>query len=276
MNLWNEPAMYKYLISVYWAFQTVTTVGFGDIAIYHQEEYILSIIWMLFGVSVYTLTIGNVSSIIANIDKQAFVLSEKLQTLQSYSLKIGLPPETAVRIQRFLENDSKDFNSLVEQENLVQELPPSLRSEVIEFSSSRIVAKLPFFKDKNIDFQHKVLPLLKARKLYRGDLLHSEGDLADEICFVLYGNFYIYKDISDMIPLPEKLIDKESQAFNVPFLKYGAGSYFGDEDCITEIDRENVPDTKKYYRETTAECVDDGEILVIKRRQMVDELEKFK
>lgn len=78
MNLWNEPAMYKYLISVYWAFQTVTTVGFGDIAIYHQEEYILSIIWMLFGVSVYTLTIGNVSSIIANIDKQAFVLSEKL------------------------------------------------------------------------------------------------------------------------------------------------------------------------------------------------------
>ena len=127
-------------------------MGFGDISIYHHEEYILSILWMLFGVSVYTLTIGNVSSIIASIDSKAFFLSQKLQTLQTYALKIGLPPETAVRIQRFLENDSKDFNSLVEQENLVKELPPSLRSEVIDFTSERIVEKLPFFKDKNIDF----------------------------------------------------------------------------------------------------------------------------
>ena len=60
---------------------------------------------------------------------------------------------------------------------------------------------------------------MKARKLYRGDLLYSEGDLADEIIFVLSGTFYLFKDISDMIQLPEKLIDKESQAFNVPFLQ---------------------------------------------------------
>ena len=174
---------------------------------------------MLFGVSVYTLTIGNVSSIIANSDSKAFDLSQKLQTLQTYALKIGLPPETAVRIQRFLENDSKDYNSLLEQENLVRDLPPSLRSEVIEYTTSRIVEKIPFFKDKSTDFSHKLLPMLKARKLYMGDLLYSEGDLADEVYFVMSGSFFLYKDISDMIILPEKLIDKESQAFNVPFLQ---------------------------------------------------------
>lgn len=120
-----------------------------------------------------------------------------------------------------------------------------------------------------------MLPLLKARKLYRGDLLYSEGDLADEIIFVLKGTFYLFKDISDMINLPEKLIDKESQAFNVPFLKYGAQAYFGDEDCIAEIDQDDIPDTKKYYRESSVECVDDAEILVAKRRQLIDELNKF-
>ena len=56
------------------------------------------------------------------------------------------------------------------------------------------------------------------RQLYRGDILYSEGDLADEVVFVLKGTFYHYRDISDMIVLPEKLIDKEKQAFNVPFL----------------------------------------------------------
>ena len=75
--------------------------------------------------------------------------------------------------------------------------------------------------------------------------------------------------------LPEKLINKESQAFNVPYLKYGAQAYFGDEDCITEIDKDDVPDTKKYYRESTVECIDDAEILVAKRRQLIEELNKF-
>ena len=96
--------------------------------------------------------------------------------------------------------------------------------------------------------------------------MYSEGDLADEVLFVIKGSFYILKDISGMISLPEKLIDKETQAFNVPFLRYGEGAYFGDEDCLIEIDTEDVLDTKKYYRGSTAECVDDAEILVIKRR----------
>ncbi len=84
--------------------------------------------------------------------------------------------------------------------------------------------------------------------------------------FVLKGTFNLYKDISDMIILPEKLIDKEYQAFNVPFLRYAGGSYFGDEDCLSEIDKDNIPESKKYYRESTVETVDDAEILVIKRR----------
>lgn len=139
----------------------------------------------------------------------------------------------------------------------------------------RIVEQLPFFKDKNSDFQFRVLPLLKVRKLYAGDVFYSEGDLAEEIVFVLSGTFYLYKDISDMIQLPPKLIDKETLAFNVPFLRYGTGSYFGDEDCIFQIDQEGSPDLKKFYRESTAECVDDAEIMIIKRRQLVDELHKF-
>lgn len=97
----------------------MTTVGFGDIGITYLEEYLLVIFWMLFGVSVYTFTIGIVSNIITAIDQQATNLSQKIQTLQSYSLKISLPPEVALRIQRFLENDSKDLNSLDEQELMI-------------------------------------------------------------------------------------------------------------------------------------------------------------
>lgn len=93
--------------------------------------------------------------------------------------------------------------------------------------------------------------MLKARKLYQGDIMYAEGDLADEIIFVFKGSFYLYKDICDMVPLPDKVINKETQAFNVPFVRYAGGSYFGDEDCLLDVDLTDSSENKKYWRQCT-------------------------
>lgn len=219
-GLVEEHPLIQYLVSVYWAFQTVTTVGFGDIAIALPEEFCFSLLWMIFGVSFYSFTVGNVSTIIANMDTKAAILSNKLSILQTFSERIQLNQETSIRIQRHLENDSKDLNSIVEQDNLFQELPPSLRSEVIGFTHKSVVNKIAFFRDKNAEFLWKVLPLLKARKLYTTDILYSQADVAEEIYFVMAGDFTLYIDVSDKINLPAGTIDKNSEAFNVPYSLY--------------------------------------------------------
>ena len=85
---------YQYLNAFYWAFQTVTTVGYGDFSISTTTEYILALFWMVIGVNFYSFTIGNVSSIIAAMDAKASVLTSKIQTLNDYSAKYNLPPNT--------------------------------------------------------------------------------------------------------------------------------------------------------------------------------------
>ena len=79
---------------MYWAFQTLTTVGYGDFGISTTAEYMLCLFWMIVGVNVYSMTIGNVSSIIATMDSKASVLNQKLATLSEYSLKFNLPLPT--------------------------------------------------------------------------------------------------------------------------------------------------------------------------------------
>ena len=75
IGLFDVGRSYQYLVSFYWAMQTITTVGFGDIGISLEEEYLLALGWMVFGVSIYTICIGNVSTIIATMDTKAAILS---------------------------------------------------------------------------------------------------------------------------------------------------------------------------------------------------------
>jgi hypothetical protein len=90
----DETLGVRYFQSFYWAFQTVTTVGYGDFSISTPSEYIWALIWMIVGVNFYSFTIGNVSSIIASMDNKAALLNSKLNTLNEYALKYNLPVST--------------------------------------------------------------------------------------------------------------------------------------------------------------------------------------
>ena len=79
-----------YITSMYWAVQTITTVGFGDIPAVTITEKIIAIMWMIAGVGFYSFTIGNLSSIMAQIDIKAQKLAAKLNTLREFAKKVKL------------------------------------------------------------------------------------------------------------------------------------------------------------------------------------------
>ena len=63
----------------------MTTVGYGEIPAVTITEKIVAILWMVFGVGFYSFTIGNVQTIINEIDVREYKMRIKLDTLLEFS-----------------------------------------------------------------------------------------------------------------------------------------------------------------------------------------------
>ena len=127
-----------------------------------------------------------------------------------------------------------------------------MRNQIIESTHGEIIQKIDLFKDKELEFVQELLPDLKPLKLFKGDLIYQEDDLASEIYLIKDGSVDLLKDCRNFMNLSTRSsssriirtqtiisgkttdedLDQMSQDLNFPFIQYLEGSYFGDVEVI--------------------------------------------
>lgn len=80
----NSPLLMY--ISWYWAIQTVTTVGYGDVPTYSSNEMLFSIVSMIVGVGLFGDFIGSLSDSSNTVIEEAERVEkqEKLNIIKNY------------------------------------------------------------------------------------------------------------------------------------------------------------------------------------------------
>ena len=63
---------------------------------------------MLFGVGFYSFAIGNLSTIMANMDTRSSHLSARVSALNEFSKEVKLPDELHFKIKQFIEHNHKE------------------------------------------------------------------------------------------------------------------------------------------------------------------------
>lgn len=79
---------HQYIVSLYWAVATTTTVGYGDIRPHTDMERAYSCVIMVFGVVAYGYIIASVASSMVNADAGRGQYQDKLNAVRTY-LKVG-------------------------------------------------------------------------------------------------------------------------------------------------------------------------------------------
>jgi hypothetical protein len=113
----------KYIFALYWIFEVITTVGYGDYTGATSNEYIFSIILEFIGLTFFSFLMGSITSIFNTSDNFDDLIEEKLDTLDMWIKKIE-KSNKPFHIQPTLYNDIRkyveqafmyDFNLVIEE-----------------------------------------------------------------------------------------------------------------------------------------------------------------
>ena len=69
---------------MYWAFQTLTTVGYGDFGAFNGWEIFITCLWMFMGVAIYTVVVGSLTIMITESSNNYEDLKMKLTALEEF------------------------------------------------------------------------------------------------------------------------------------------------------------------------------------------------
>lgn len=209
-----------YLRSFYWAFTTLSTVGYGDIRPTNDSEIIIAIGWMSFGLCFFSYTLGVLSTMLLSQNNKEIALNNKFLAVDEFIKEENLPKELKVEMKEALRYSmEKTGFTWADKQDIFNELPAELRFEVAMRMHSGVIPNISFFTEKDKIFIASVVPFLKNMYESKDEILYSENDCASDIFFVISGRICLVTN-------------------EVPLKCYKPSNYFGDIEVLEKINRE--------------------------------------
>jgi voltage-gated potassium channel len=199
-----------YFRSLYFVITTWATVGFGDISATTLSQTIFAILLEILGAGTFGYLVGNVASLLANLDVTKVQRQEKLARLSSFVRRHKLPDELQRRIfdyYHYLWERGRD----AEEADVVADLPGGLRTDVYLHLNRDIVENVPLFKGAGEALIRRVVEKLEPAVFTPGEHVFRKGDAGDQMYFIISGAVEVFGD------------DERDVLATL-----GSGSYFGE------------------------------------------------
>jgi len=192
----------NYLLAMYWATVTITSVGYGDIhaTAGNKVELVMATIMVLMGAVLWASLVGTFCGLAAQLDPDIKERRERLSVLNAFMTESGLPSFLRYRLREFL-FEADDIYKAKRARLLLEQVSPALQGEVaLTVSIHRLetvwyLSKAPTVL--KIDLASKLRPVLipqgeqappgflyileRGTALYQARVLHTPAMWGDDI-----------------------------------------------------------------------------------------------
>jgi voltage-gated potassium channel len=191
----NRSAIDQYIRALYWAITTVATIGYGDYCPNHDDnaQIIFTMVVQVFGVGMYGYIIGNVSSLIANLDVARANFLKKIETVTAYLNAKNIPKslqEKVLNYYYYLWDKKKNISD----ENPLADLPSSLNLEIMLYLNRDMLRKVELFKKAQEVFVREAIQMLTPLVFMPEDYIIQQGEYGDCMYFLSSGEVDVIVD----------------------------------------------------------------------------------
>jgi hypothetical protein len=180
----------QYVRSLYWAITTMTTVGFGDITPKRTTEYLVAMIVMLLGATLYAFIIGSIASLLSSLNIEKTRHRDKVQNLSYYLQQRGASADLNNRVRGYYEYLWSKHRGVAESD-LLNDLPRALQIEIKEQLAKQVIQQVPLFEFCSTVLKMELLAALQLESYGPGIAVVREGEKAGDIFFIVDGNLAV-------------------------------------------------------------------------------------
>ncbi|MRR15462.1 MAG: cyclic nucleotide-binding domain-containing protein [Deltaproteobacteria bacterium] len=218
----------QYIRALYWCITTIATIGYGDYGPSHDSnlQIIYTIIVQIIGVGMFGYIIGNVATLIVNIDKARADFRKKMEEVGNYMRTKHIPAPIRDRVQNYY-NYLWETRKGITDVDFMTTLPRTLRLEISLYLNRGIIEKVSLFKDTDETFIHEVIEELEPLVFLPGDFVIRQGELGDCMYFLSSGSVEVIANEKRIAVLTEgspfgeaALIQNEKRNASVRALSY--------------------------------------------------------
>jgi len=180
-----------YLICLYWSFTTLCTVGYGDITAGTPFEYLYAICVMVAGSSLFGFIVGNIASLATHENGTTLLIRNKISAVSAYMRYRQLPEDIQQRIRQHYEISWKQ-TQVYDEEQILSELPPTIRTDAALFIHRDTIERVRFLKELGTDIVPLVVTKLKPTLAAPSEVIIKEGFVGREMYLCMSGYLESY------------------------------------------------------------------------------------
>jgi voltage-gated potassium channel len=183
----DPDRLVEYVRAIYWAFTTLTTVGYGDIAAKTPPQMLFTCVVQVCGVGVFGFILSNVASLLSRSDAAREHHMDNLDKIETFMRTHSTPPELRGKIRsyyHYLWKSKKGYSD----HSLLEGLPAKIQSELWFHINHTIVERVPFLKGAEKELLEDLMNALEPRIYVPGERIFRVDEPGDALYLVHSGN----------------------------------------------------------------------------------------